>query len=185
MRTVFYILMLVVGLSATAQSQTTYTLDPFASSIQWKGSYSFSFSSHTGTLHFKEGELTTNNGTITGGTFVVDMTTLSNEDHLMGRGPVAHLKNEDFFDVEKFPEATLVITKVNYSKSENRHEMQADLTLKGITKPIIFRAYADGPKKQLSAQLKLDRTLWGITYNNKLKNEAISDAMELDVLLQF
>ena len=68
---------------------------------------------------------------------------------------------------------------------ENIHKIFADLTIRGITQAIEFNAFADEVKKQLKTKFKIDRTLWGITYNNRLKNEALSDAIEFDVLLQF
>jgi len=169
----------------TSQIQNTHSLHLEESVINWKGSYAFKFSEHTGTVHFKEGTLYSSNKGITGGTFVIDMTTISNEDYLQKQGAVAHLRDTDFFDVSKFPEAKLVITNVTYYTNNNEHVLEANLTIKGVTKPIEFRAFVDGTKKQMTAKLKIDRTRWGITYNNKLKDNAIAEAVEFDVFLQF
>ena len=168
------------------QPQETYTLNTTESVINWKGSYSFLFSEHTGTVHFINGALYSSNGNITGGDFSINMTTISNEGFLEGKGAVGHLRNEDFFDVEKYPLARLVITNVAYYEEDNKlHQVEADFTIKGITKPIKFNAFVNEEKKQMTARLKLDRTLWGINYNNKMKDHAISETMEFDVLLQF
>ena len=167
------------------QRQETYQLDIENSIANWKGSYALQFSEHQGTVNFKRGELLTDNGAIIGGYFVIDMTSITNPDHLNGVGPVEHLKNEDFFDVEKFPTAHLTITSVEYWEENNLHKMIGDLTIKGQTHPVTFYAEADGTTRTLSTKLKVDRTQWGITYNNKLKDHAISDIFEVYITLQF
>ncbi|GEQ86460.1 hypothetical protein ULMS_19680 [Patiriisocius marinistellae] len=163
----------------------THILNTEQSVINWQGSYSFSFSEHRGTVQFKKGSLITTDGNIINGTFVIDMTTISNEDYLKGWGPVKHLRNKDFFDVDSFPEASLVITSINYFKNTNTHEVFANLKIKGISKPVKFYANVDGNKKTFKTKFIIDRTRWGITYNNELKDKTISDAVEFDVLLQF
>src|SRR5690606_12273607 len=46
-----------------------------------------------------------------------------------------HLKNADFFDVEKFPTMTFKSTKVERT-GEKTAKMTGDLTLLGVTKPV-------------------------------------------------
>ena len=96
-----------------------------------------------------------------------------------------HLRDEDFFDVMKYPRAQLTIINVEYIKDKNVHIITADLTIKEVTKDIVFNAYVDGDTKTFSTKFKIDRTRWGVTYNNSIKNKAISDAIEFDVFLQF
>ena len=50
-----------------------------------------------------------------------------------------HLKSPDFFDVERYPEATLSGTLVAPDRFEG------ELTLKGVTKPVTMRATVSGP----------------------------------------
>jgi len=185
MKKLLFTCIMLTGLLVSSQNQETHQLNTEQSVINWKGSYSFFFSEHNGTVHFKEGELIAKDGNITGGSFVIDMASISNEDYLKQQGAVKHLRSDDFFDVEKFPEARLVFTSVEYFTNENTHRIFADLTIKGITKNIRFYATADGDAKTFETKFKIDRTLWGITYNNKLKNEGISEAIEFNVNLQF
>lgn len=185
MKQLVFTLVMAAGISVLGQSQKTYPLNTQQSTIEWKGSYAFLFSSHSGTVRFKNGTLRTHDGNITGGQFTVDMTTISNEEYEKGVGPVAHLRNSDFFYVEQYPEASLVFTSVEYFKNENIHKILAALTIKGITQTITFWATVQEATKTMETRFIIDRTLWGITYNNKLKNDAISDAIELIVKLQF
>ncbi|MEP2935468.1 MAG: YceI family protein [Gilvibacter sp.] len=185
MKKAIFIIIMLAGLTAQSQDQKTYVLDTKASVINWIGNYVFNFSEHTGTVHFKEGVLTTTNGNISGGTFVIDMTTISNEEFLKGIGPVEHLRDTDFFNVNKYPEASLVITGIEYFSTENVHRFYADLTIKGVTNSIKFIAEADGSNNTITAKFKIDRQRWGITYNNKFKNDAIADGIGFIVSLQF
>ena len=178
-------LVLLMSLSAICQTQKSFILDVNQSVLNWKGTYAFQFSEHSGTVRFKKGSLITTNDHISGGSFVIDMNSITNEDYRHNEGPVNHLKNDDFFDVPKYPEARLTIRKVSYFEADNQHKMEADLTIKGITKPIEFWATVDGATKTMSTRFKIDRQDWGITYNNKLKNHAISDAIEFEVFLDF
>ncbi|HTJ31015.1 MAG TPA: YceI family protein [Acidobacteriaceae bacterium] len=52
-----------------------------------------------------------------------------------------HLKSPDFFDVEKFPSATFESTSV--TKSGSGLQIAGNLTLKGVTKPVVLDV--DGP----------------------------------------
>jgi polyisoprenoid-binding protein YceI len=185
MKKLLFIATLFVTATVTAQNKKTYELDTKQSTINWRGYYTFLFSEHTGTVSFTKGALETINGNISGGFFVIDMKSITNKDYEEGIGPVKHLKDSDFFDVEKFPTATLKITKIEYFADNNIHKIIANLTIKGITKSQEFWATANGSKKQLTTKFKIDRTRWGITYNNRLKNEAIADAIEFEVKLQF
>ncbi|NQX78584.1 YceI family protein [Gilvibacter sp.] len=180
-------LCLLMGMAAQSQmdERLTYLLDTERSLINWRGYYAFKFSEHKGTVNFRSGELRTDGGAIVGGSFVIDMNSISNRDYLEGNGPVEHLKDEDFFFVKKFPFALLEIETVEYFPEENKHKFIATLTIKGVSNQQEFWGVADGDALELRTQFKIDRTRWGITYNNDLKDHAIAEAIEFDVYLKF
>lgn len=185
MQHVLITFIILTSLTVTGQSQKTYQLNTVESTINWKGTYTFLMSEHNGTVHFKEGTLTTVDENIKGGSFEIDMTTISNQEYLDGIGPVEHLRNQDFFDVSRFPKAYLIITSVEYFTENNQHKILADLTIKDKTRPIEFWAVANPETKQLTTQFKIDRTRWGIVHNNMVKEHSISEAIVFDVTLQF
>jgi polyisoprenoid-binding protein YceI len=50
-----------------------------------------------------------------------------------------HLRSDDFLDVANFPKATFVSTSVT-PKGDGKAEIKGDLTLRGVTKPVIIEA---------------------------------------------
>lgn len=174
---------------STANLEGKIAINLEKSVVKWKGSMLFSFGNHFGIVDFKEGSLEFENNEITGGNFVVDMTTIVNTDGDYSEDLVNHLKNEDFFDVEKFSESRLEFTsfeKVN----DNRLKIDANLTIKDVTKPVTLYNVDYYPNEQkLSTKFKIDRTEFGINYNSKgfakVKDYAISDAVELEVEVHF
>lgn len=57
-----------------------------------------------------------------------------------------HLRGDDFFNVEKFPKATFVSTKVEKT-GERTADVHGNLTLKGVTKPVVLNATYIGSGK--------------------------------------
>lgn len=166
-------------------SQEKLSINSSESQIKWFGEYTFYFGGHEGFINFQDGYFIKTGDVITGGEFSIDMNTITcldiKEDEA-NEGLVNHLKDPDFFDVATFPLATLKITNVIYH-DRVKMEIHADLTIKGITKPISFQAEADFEKQQLTTKFKIDRMLWDVSYNSKMRDGAISDAIGFEIKL--
>lgn len=167
--------------------EKTHVLDLFQSVLYWKGSYAFQFTEYNGTVEFKKGKLYTIDGQITGGLFIIDMTTITTPKHTLdsNNGPVEHLKNSDFFDVTVYPEAKLELTEVTYFSDTNEHRLEGNLTIKDVTKPIIIKAKVNDVKKTLKTNFIINRLDWGINYQSKFKDSAIRDDIEFNAILKF
>lgn len=88
---------------------------------------------HTGTVPIKKASLIIDNEMIKEAEIVVDLTRLEDLD-LSGEWKIKlenHLKSADFFNVEKFPEASLKIT------SSTSNKLYGTLTIKGKTNKIV------------------------------------------------
>lgn len=157
------------------------------STVTWKA-YKVT-GSHTGTVDLTSGALMFDNGQLTGGEFVVNMTSLTATD-LEGEWKdklVGHLKSDDFFSVEKHPESKLVFTSVK-SNGKNSYEVTGDLTIKGITKPVTFDLSVYGSKA--TATLKVDRAEYDVRYGSdsffdNLGDKTIYDEFDLVVDLEW
>ena len=85
----------------------------------------------------------------------------------------ASLKSDRFLDVEKYPELHFRSTKVDHVEGE-RWQVQGDLTIKGVSRPITLDATFEGavaPPRGVRAKLafvatgEFDRRDYGIDFN--------------------
>ena len=157
------------------------------SKVVWKG-YKVT-GSHEGVIAIKSGHLNFDKDKLTGGSFIIDMSTITNTD-LEGeyKGKLeGHLKSDDFFGVTKFPSASLNFTNVE-STGKNSYKVTGDITIKGKTESISFDLSVYGNKA--NASLKIDRTKFDVRYGSTsffdgLKDKAIYDEFDLVADLEF
>lgn len=138
------------------------SVDLQQSTFQWAGTKKVG-GGHTGKLKLSSANFERQGNQVKSGTFVIDMKSLTVED-LQGKWAtkfLGHVKSGDFFEVEKFPTATLVI-----KKSIDADTVAADLTIKGKTKQVKVDFKHDG-NGQYTGKLKFDRTDFGIIYGSQ------------------
>ena len=104
----------------------------------------------------------------------------------------AHLRSNDFFDMEKFPEITYSSTAVEKVDDAN-YKVTGDLTIKGVTKPVVvdfeYTGAAVDPfgnhRIGFEGKTTVNRKDWGVNWNAALEagGVLVSDkvTLELDV----
>jgi polyisoprenoid-binding protein YceI len=88
----------------------------------------------------------------------------------------AHLRSNDFFDMETHPEITFVSTSVDPS-GDDTYRVTGDLTIKGVTKPVTvdfeYTGTAVDPYGNLRIGLDgttvVNRKDWGVNWNTALE----------------
>ena len=113
-----------------------------------------------------------------------------------GFGPRdAHLRSGDFFATEAYPEIRVVSTKIQ-PRAGNQFVVTADVTIKGVTKPVDFDVEflgfyvgMDGSRRAgFNAKAKVNRKDWGLDWNVALEAGGwlVGDQikLEVDVALQ-
>ena len=180
---------LVLALATASSAFTnppTEKMEVKSATIDWVGKKITG--KHTGTIQMKEGYLLMDGENLVGGQFSIDMTTIEVTD-LQGemKGKLeGHLNSDDFFGVNNFPTATLVINEA--TKSGNTYAVKGSITIKGVTEPISFDMTRNG--EAFDSKLKIDRTKFGIRYGSgsffdNLGDNTIYDNFELVVSLKF
>ncbi len=167
-------------------TQITKEVNTESSVVKWTG-YKVT-GQHEGTIMIKKGSLTFKNNVLVGGKFVIDMSTINTTD-LEGdykKKLDGHLKDDDFFGVEKHKTASLVFTSLK--QNGTNYIVNADLTIKGITNKVKFKMQV--LENSAIADLKIDRTKYDIKYGSAsffddLKDRAIYDEFDLNVNLSF
>lgn len=164
-------------------------VDNQKSTIKWIGSKIAE--SHEGLISIQNGVLLIDHGTLVGGDITIDMSSIQTTDmsDKYNKKLDSHLKNEDFFDVEKHPISSIKITKATKTEANN-YQIVADLTIKGITHSITFDAEVNIRKIAFfaKAKIKIDRTKWDIKYNSgnffkDLGDKVILDEIEFEINL--
>ncbi len=187
------------AVDSAATQGLSIPVDLAASQIRWIGSKVAVGSEHNGTVKLKSGELMLTGDQLTGGKFVIDMTSINNldekgEDKQKLEG---HLKSADFFHVDSFPEAVFEITSVEAAPQDtNTHRITGNLTMRGVTKSVTFPAKVEmqGNTIVAKANFAIDRTLWNVMYSSdknegwkkteaKWKDKLISNEIKIDLNL--
>lgn len=174
---------------AVAQEAKTLQVSTAESNINWIGTKPGG--EHKGVLKLKDGQLNMMDDQLVGGKFVLDMTSIEVTD-LEGekKGQLeGHLKDGDFFEVEKYPTAMFEISKIEPVEGQENvtHNITGNLTMRDITKSVTLPAkvtYQDGKLMAQTPQFTIDRTEWGIEYkSSKLGEMAINDKMGVELKL--
>lgn len=104
-----------------------------------------------------------------------------------------HLMTADFFEAERFPTITFRSTKVEKIGS-NRGKIAGDLTMHGVTRPVIMEAEYFGPLKGpaelggettlgFAASLRINREDYGIIWNVPFDKANLMVGREVDITL--
>lgn len=133
------------------------------SNIDWVGKKVTG--AHNGTIAVKEGEVILNDGKLTGGKFIIDTTSikiLDVTDPATNAQFAGHLASDDFFSIEKHPEAILEITSVS------GNHVEGNLTIKGITHPVSFDVVisVNGDVLTATGKLVIDRTRYEMKFRS-------------------
>ena len=158
-------------------AQTTLSIDTKNSIINWTGHAEVGSYAPKGTLNVKEGVVKFNRRLITGGTLTVDMKSMSQENENL----LAHLKSDDFFDVEKYPVSVLKIERISKNIAYGK------LTMKNKTLPFECPITIKQEKDRftITGSALIDRTQYGIIYNSGnffsgLGDKAIRNTFEIE-----
>lgn len=167
----------------------SYIINNELSALSWTGE-KITGKNHLGNLKFQSGSLDFTGGTLQGGNFVIDMSSISvtdikDED---SRAKLeGHLNSSDFFDTAKFPQATYTITEVKAGEN-NSFEVIGDMTIKGITEPVKANVLLTLKNSQIvgGGTMTFDRSKFDVRYGSgsffdDLGDDLIKDTITLKI----
>ena len=186
MKATNYLLALAITLSSFGLFAQTQKVNTEKSSINWLGKKIGG--QHEGIIKIKSGTLELKNDQIVSGNFTVDMTSITNTDiknEVYNKKLVGHLKSDDFFGVEKFPTASLNITKAT-KFSNGKTSVTGELTIKGKTESITFDLIKS--ENSYTSKIEIDRSKYDVKYGStsffdSLGDKAIDDIFILNIVL--
>lgn len=177
---------IAIAMVSFAQKKTV-EVNTAKSEMTWTGAKVTG--THYGNLTLKSGSLEFDGDVLKGGSFVIDMTSMTVTD-IKGASAeklLAHLKSDDFFSVDTYKEAKLDLIQVAQVSGYN-YVLVGNLTIKGVTKMVKFEALVK--PGSASANIVVDRTEYGIKYGSgsffdNLGDKAIKNNFDLQVSLVY
>ena len=184
-----FILFVLIGMVAHTNAQS-FVVNKNQSTVKWNGKKVGG--EHYGTIKFNSGSLQVSNGQVTTGTFEIDMNSIVCDDitnEATNQRLVNHLKSDDFFSVSTHPTSRFTVTGVK-KLSGNEYEYTGNMTIKGITHPITFKATTDvnGSTLRASGTMVIDRAKFDVRFGSgsffqNLGDRLIYDDFTLDFTL--
>jgi polyisoprenoid-binding protein YceI len=177
---------------ATTASSSTWNIDPAHSAAEFKVRHMMisnvkgKFSGLSGVLHLDESDYTHSTVEVS-----IPAASVSTVDEKLD----AHLKNEDFFDVEKFPALTFRSTGIQFLGGHD-YAVTGDLTIRGVTQSVTLDVNdLSEPSKDpwgnqrigLSASVTINRKDFGFTWNAALElgGVLVGDEVTITLDVQF
>ena len=101
-----------------------------------------------------------------------------------------HLRSDDFLEVERHPKLTFVSTGFR-SGEGNGFELDGDLTIKGITRPVTLEGeflgfgpgMSGGTLAAFSAKTTIDREDWDLTWNVAVETGGVLVGKKVDLVI--
>lgn len=158
---------------------TTYQVNTSKTTLQWEASKVTG--KHHGYINIKEGSVDVADSQIIGGKFIIDFASISIvdlTDEKMNKMLSDHLRSDDFFSVDSYPEGSFTITSVEPGEGSISN-ITGDLVIKGISQPITFPAEIsmEGDELLAKATIELDRTRWDIKFRSGKFFSGLGDSL--------
>lgn len=187
MRKTILMLAALAALTAGAAQAATFAIDASHSSVGFKVRHMMvsnvrgAFDQFEGTIEFDEaamGEASVE--------AVIQVSSVDTADEKRDQ----HLVSADFFDAEQFPEMTFRSTALK--QDGEAWMLHGELTLHGVTKPVTLELEYNGTiedpwgntRAGFSAEGKIDRRDFGITWNNTLDKGGLAVGNDVTIQLE-
>jgi len=174
-------------------SAGTWVLDPAHTTVEFEARHLMvakvkgRFGEFEGALHIAE-DPTQSSTSVTIKAASIDTRTQQRDDHL---------RSPDFLEVDAYPELTFASTGVEHDDGDD-WKIHGDLTIRGVTKPVTLKTEYNGQMSDpfggqrafFSAETKIDREEWGLTWNQALETggwlvgKEIKMSIEIESVLQ-
>ena len=155
----------------------TYDLDPTHTQLGFVARHAMvtkvrgTFKEFDGQVHINGEEPTKSTGTLRMVARSIDTGVQQRDEHL---------RSNDFFDMENYPELTFTSTKVEHAGGD-RYRVTGDLTVKDVTKPVTMDVEYTGSATDpfgnqrlgLEGSVTINRKDWNLTWNAPLEGGGV------------
>jgi polyisoprenoid-binding protein YceI len=181
----FFILAMVIGFHANAQ--ITWQIDPAHSNVDFSVRYMM-LSHVRGTYSDVDATLVQENDGFAGSqvTVAIDAASINTQNNDRD----AHLRSDDFFDVENHPEIEFVSREFRKT-GENTYKITGDLTIRGTSNPVELDAELIGKiddprgfkRAAFTATTSVNRNDFGVQWNQALEAGGFVVGRNVDITI--
>ncbi|MCF2442424.1 YceI family protein [Dyadobacter sp. CY345] len=171
-------------------TKTSWVIDPTHSEIQFKVKH-LVISTVTGAFKTFEGTAETDGDDLTTASINFSADVASIDTNQAQRDE--HLRSGDFFDAENYPKLTFASTGLEKT-GEDTYKLKGDLTIKGVTNPVVLDAEYGGAMTDFYGQSKagfevtgkISRKEFGLTWNatTEAGGVVVGDEIKLVINIQ-
>ena len=167
--------------STALQGSDTLWVDKVNSNVQWIGRKLTG--EHSGRVKVAGGFIVKSGGILKNGEILMNMQSITVDDienPKWNQNLVDHLKDDDFFNTEKFPTAKFVFDKFK-GKGADTH-VSGVMTIRDKSVPItlILNVVIDKDSSYTTGTINIDRSLFDVKYGSSSFFENLGDKMILD-----
>ena len=161
------------GAEEAAAISATYSKVASDSALAWRATHLGGVQPRFGKVRLKSAQITVAKGALKQAEVVIDMDSITVENFAADEAGkktklTQHLKNADFFDVEKFPSAKFELASATKAQGAFNYAIKGALTIKQVSKPVVFKAnvaISDTAITIKSEKFVVDRSDWSLTYH--------------------
>ena len=179
-----------LAITTSAMAQTTWKLDNSHTNVKFSVTHLL-ISETEGNFKSFDGTLVSKNDDFTDAvvTFTVDVNTINTDNDMRDK----HLKSDDFFNAEKYPQMKFKSTSFK-KVSGNKYVLEGELTIRDVTKKVKFDVVYKGIQKDPYGNTKagfkatgsLKRMEYGLKWNTLTEAGAVvSDEVDMVINLEF
>jgi polyisoprenoid-binding protein YceI len=117
--------------------------------------------------------------------FSVDVTSVNTDNERRD----GHLKSDDFFNTEKFPVMKFESTSLKLL-SPNKYEMKGNLTIRDVTKPVVFEVTGGGTintsrgaKAGFKAKTTIDRFAYNLKWDRATESGGLVVGKDVEITI--
>lgn len=171
----------------SAPATTTWNIDAAHSEVGFEVKHLMiakvrgRFAGVTGSISLDESDITASSVDVS-----IDVATIDTRQEQRD----AHLRSADFFDAENFPTLTFRSRRVDATSDDLR--ITGDLTIRGTTREVVLTATNEGRANDpwggeriaFSAQTKIDRRDFGLTWNQALEAGGVAVGHDIKISIE-
>lgn len=182
--------MFVATMSATAQN-TSWSVDNSHSNVKFTVTH-LVVSEVDGSFRTYNGSIESTKADFDGAAinFTVDVNSVNTDNEMRDK----HLKADDFFNAEKYPQMSFKSTSFKKT-ADKKYTLEGDLTIRDVTKRVKFDVYFGGIMKDpygntkagFKATSKISRKEFKLTWNpmTEAGGAVVGDEVEVKLNLEF